>query len=202
MVKSRIIGNGAEAVVTLSNDLVTKTRLKKSYRISEIDDRITKLRTRAEVKLITRASSVVNVPKIVSFSEKDKTIVMSYVDGEKLSEFLSSSKDQLLIAKNLGECVAKLHDSSIVHGDLTTSNMILDNYNNLFFIDFGLSFYSEKFEDKAVDIHLLKEALQAKHYEKYNELWDSFLSGYKKSNNYSKVIDQLKKVELRGRYRH
>ncbi len=202
MVKSRIIGNGAEAVVTLSDDLVTKTRLKKSYRIKEIDDRITKLRTRAEVKLINRASSVVNVPKIVSFSEKDKVIVMSYVDGEKLSDILSSNNNSLIVAKIIGESVSKLHDNSIIHGDLTTSNMILDKDNNLFFVDFGLSFYSEKLEDKAVDIHLFKEALEAKHYERYNQLWVAFLSGYKNSKNYLKVLEQLRKVELRGRYRH
>ncbi len=202
MVKSRIIGNGAEAIITLNDNLVTKTRLKKSYRIKELDDKITKLRTRAEAKLIERVSSVVNVPKVISSSEKDKTIVMSYVKGKKISDVLDLSKNSLFIVKSIGESVSKIHDNNIIHGDLTTSNMILDKDNNVFFVDFGLSFYSEKFEDKAVDIHLFKEALSAKHYQNFSSLWDSFLSGYKSSVNYSKVLSQLKSVELRGRYRH
>ena len=200
--RAKIIGNGAEAIITLSDGFVTKTRLKKSYRIKEIDDHITKLRTRAEAKLIERASKVVNVPKVINSSEKDKTIVMSYVKGDKISDIFDSSKDSLSIAKSIGESVSKLHDNNIIHGDLTTSNMILDKDNNVFFVDFGLSFYSEKFEDKAVDIHLFKQALSAKHYQNFSSLWDSFLSGYKSSVNYSKVLNQLKSVELRGRYRH
>src|SRR4030042_1167648 len=51
--------------------------------------------------------------------------------------------------------------SHIINGDLTTSNMILNPDNKLYFIDFGLSFHSNKIEDKAVDLHLLKQALNA-----------------------------------------
>ena len=43
-----------------------------------------------------------------------------------------------------------------------TNDMIYDK--KIYLIDFGLSLYSNKPEDKAVDLHLLKQALESKHY--------------------------------------
>ncbi|MEK6919212.1 MAG: KEOPS complex kinase/ATPase Bud32 [Nanoarchaeota archaeon] len=206
MVKSKIIGLGAEAVVTLNSDkTVSKVRPVKGYRIFQIDDKIRKLRTRAEGRLMLRASKIVNAPTVFSVDEKNHKLVMSFVDGEKLSDFLTSSgvDNAKSICFVLGKEVSKLHDSNIVHGDLTSSNIIVPNGGKeVFFIDFGLSFYSEKFEDKAVDVHLFKEALEAKHYDRFDSLYESFLKGYSSSKNFNKVIDQLSKVEARGRYRH
>ena len=39
--------------------------------------------------------------------------------------------------------------------------------NKIYFIDFGLSFFSSRIEDRAVDLHLVKEALQSTHHEYY-----------------------------------
>ena len=99
--------------------------------------------------------------------------------------------------EKLGEQTAKLHDAGIIHGDLTTSNAILRN-SDIFVIDFGLSFFSHKIEDKAVDLHLIKQALEAKHYQNWEKLFSAFLKGYKNKE----VIERLKKVEARGRYKH
>ena len=100
----------------------------------------------------------------------------------------------------LGKSLAKLHDNNIIHGDLTTSNLIL-NGKKVYFIDFGLSFHSQKIEDKAVDLHLIKEALEAKHPTISKTAYDSVIEGYKHSQNYNKVIHQLEIVEKRGRYK-
>ena len=115
-------------------------------------------------------------------------------------------KKQKEICKILGEDIARLHASDIIHGDLTTSNMIL-NQNlkspklKIYFVDFGLGLISSKIEDKAVDLHLLKQALEAKHFKNWKILFEEVLKGYKKYKESEKVLEQFKKVEKRGRYK-
>ena len=74
-------------------------------------------------------------------------------------------------------------------------------YNNeVYFIDFGLSFFSQKIEDKAVDLHLLRQALESKHYKVFNKAFKLVLKGYKReSENYDDIMNRLEKVEARGR---
>ena len=198
----KILYQGAEALLILKGDEVTKRRIKKSYRLLSIDDNIRKLRTRSEGKLLEKASRLVSIPKIIKVDEKTKEIVMEFVDGKRLSDFLDSFplEKQKEILRFVGEETAKLHDADIVHGDLTTSNMILHN-SKIYFIDFGLGFHSHKAEDKAVDIHLLRQALEAKHFKHWQELFEYFLRGYSISKHDSLIIRQFKKVEARGRYK-
>ena len=242
-----LLYQGAEAKILLSDDeeFIIKDRIKKSYRIKELDDKIRKQRTKSEAKLLTKASEIINAPKPLPMKEFN-IIKMPYIKGKRLSEnldFLPLEK-QKEIMKIIGEETAKLHDADIIHGDLTTSNMILveggsDNGRNnvgderavnnqhkisttltipkrsimtksdtkqlnpiIFFIDFGLGFISKKPEDKAVDIHLLKQALEAKHFKNWQALYNSFLKGYSKSKEEKKVLERLNEVEKRGRYRH
>lgn len=197
-----IIQQGAEALILKKRNDVIKRRIKKSYRIPEIDDKIRKLRTRSESKLLKKASELIEIPLIIKTDEKTKEIVMKFIDGKKLSEYLNkfSLKKQKEICKKIGESVAKLHDKDIIHGDLTTSNMILKN-NKVYFIDFGLGFISHKIEDKAVDLHLLKQALEARHFKNWKELVEKVFNSYKKSKDSEKVFIQLKVVEKRGRYK-
>ena len=77
--------------------------------------------------------------------------------------------------------------------------MIIDG--KLYFIDFGLGFISSRIEDKAVDLRLLKQALDSKHYKTAEESFKWVLEGYKECNDYMDVMKQLEKVELRGRYK-
>ncbi len=127
---------------------------------------------------------------------------MPFIDGKRISDYLDKFplKKQKNVCKLIGESTAKLHDADIIHGDLTTSNMILKN-NKLYFIDFGLGFISHKFEDKAVDLHLLKQALEAKHFKNWEILFREVLRGYSKSKSHKTVLERLKSVEKRGRYR-
>lgn len=170
--------------------------------------------------------------------QKIHQIKIPYIKGKKLSENLNkfSLTEQKSILKQIGQSVAKLHNENIIHGDLTTSNMILVEKsttklntlkkNNLlttssakksgkadfvatnralapiiFFIDFGLGYISRKFEDKAVDIHLLRQALEAKHFENWEKLFAEFLKEYQKYHDSKIVLERLKAVEKRGRYR-
>ena len=200
----KILFHGAEALILLDKDIVIKKRVRKSYRLKELDEKIRKLRTRSEAKLLEKASKLIPVPRIIKMDEKGKEILMEFVKGKKLSDKLEnfSEKQQLKISKKIGENIAKLHDSNIVHGDLTTSNMIFNEKDNkVYFIDFGLGFISSKIEDKTVDLHLLKQALEAKHFKNWEELFNEVLKGYKISKNYKQVFERFKKVESRGRYK-
>jgi TP53 regulating kinase-like protein len=156
----------------------------------------------AEKKLLEKASKIINAPDPFPLKEFNK-IEMPFIEGQKLSESLNSfSLDkQKEICKQIGEEIAKLHNADIIHGDLTTSNMILKD-NSIFFIDFGLGYISKKIEDKAVDLHLLKQALEAKHFLHWETLFEHVLKGYKSYNESPKVLERLKAVEKRGRYRH
>lgn len=197
-----IIQQGAEALILKKRNDVVKRRIKKSYRIPELDDKIRKSRTRSESKLLKKAFELIEIPLIIRTDEKTKEIIMEFIDGKKLSEHLDNFplKEQKEICRKIGESTAKIHDKDIIHGDLTTSNMILKN-NKIYFIDFGLGFISHKIEDKAVDLHLLKQALEARHFKNWKELLKEVFAGYKKSKDSEKVFTQLKKVEKRGRYK-
>jgi Kae1-associated kinase Bud32 len=207
MGKQKLLAQGAEAIIIKKDDLIIKERIKKSYRIKEIDDKIRKLRTRGEGRLLERAGKIINTPEIIKTDEKKKEITMEFLDGKKLSEHLDSFSliRQEEILRKIGEDISKIHESDIIHGDLTTSNMIIVNEcgeEKIYLIDFGLGFISKKLEDKAVDLHLLKQALEARHFKNWAELFNSFEKGYKKSMESKKVLARLKTVEKRGRYKH
>jgi len=200
----QLISQGAEAKLYKEGDLIIKDRISKSYRIKEIDEKIRKLRTRREISILERASKIIPVPKLnKESSEKNYKVVMEFIDGEKLADTLDSFSEEkrIKICKIIGEQVALLHNNDIVHGDLTTSNMILKN-DKVYFIDFGLSFIDSKEEHKAVDLHLLKQALESKHYRNYEPSFKAVLEGYEsKSKDYKKILVRLDKVEGRGRYK-
>ena len=126
---------------------------------------------------------------------------MEYIRGEKIKDIIE--KNPIKISKEIGRDIAILHKNNIIHGDLTTSNMILkQDSKKIHFIDFGLSFISTKIEDKAVDLHLLRQALESKHYKIWKRCFNIILNEYKKE--YEKaddVIERLIKVESRGRYK-
>src|SRR3989344_5659860 len=161
----KIISRGAEAILYLKDKHLVKERIKKNYRLNEIDSKLRKYRTRSETKLLEKSASLIDVPKVINFSDKDMKIVMEHIKGYLLKDIINSLDNRKLkeILINVGTQIALLHDNDIIHGDLTTSNMILKD-NKVYFIDFGLGFISNKIEDKAVDLHLLKQALQSKHY--------------------------------------
>lgn len=203
MSSQKLIQQGAEAKIMQKENRILKNRISKSYRIKELDEKIRKRRTKAEGKLLKKASEVIPIPEIININEKEKTIEMEFIDGLKLSDNLDNFdlKKQKEICKTIGENVAKIHNKEIIHGDLTTSNMIFKN-GELFFIDFGLGFISSKLEDRAVDLHVLKEALEAKHFTHWKTLFEQVQNGYNLSKEAQKVLERLKAVEKRGRYKH
>ena len=201
----KIIARGAEAIIlrdkSLSNTLIKK-RIAKGYRHPALDEKLRKLRTRQESRLLEKASNIIPIPRLIKTDEISKTLIIEEIKGKKLANHLEKIKNYQLICRQIGKSLAKLHDNSIIHGDLTTSNLILGKKDSkVYFIDFGLGFHSIKNEDKAVDLHVLKEALQAKHPSIYKKAFTSIISGYRSSQNSTQVLKQLEKVEKRGRYK-
>jgi len=192
-----IIGQGAEAILYKEDNTVLKDRVSKDYRQKDLDNSLRKARTRREAKVLTKLKEIgVPGPELLNMDDKNMQISMSFVEGNKLRDVLH--KNHIELSKEVGRKVAKLHANDIIHADLTTSNMILDK--EIHFIDFGLSFFSAKEEDKAVDLHLLDRALESKHHEIYEECLKAVLEGYKEAYpDAEKVLSRLEKVNLRGR---
>ena len=197
-----MLARGAEAVIYLEkredSKVVVKERIEKGYRIKELDNLLRKRRTKREVKLMTEARKFgVDVPKIVEVDWKNHKIVMEYVEGRKLKEIIGSDGK---ICEEIGRIVGRLHSAGIIHGDLTTSNMILSR-GRVFLIDFGLGFFSKRIEDQGVDLKLMKDALNSTHPDIFEECWEKVVEGYKKEYKDSeKVLKKVEEIEKRGRY--
>ena len=193
------IAKGAEAEIIKEGDIVVKNRIKKGYRLPELDEKLRKRRTVNEAKLLREARRAgVLTPQVL---EEDKTTLkLEFIEGEKVKDVLNA-KNCKAICEEIGRCVALLHSYDIIHGDLTTSNMIIKG-REIWFIDFGLGFISKRDEDKAIDLYLLREALESTHFLILEEAWKSVIEAYK--SNYqgsNKVIKALSDVEKRGRYK-
>jgi len=200
---SKILARGAEAILIHKDNELLKRRISKSYRHEELDTKIRIRRTKREAKLLEKASKIIPIPHILNVDEKTAEIEMEFIAGKKLSEYLDSfpEKEAINICTLIGKNTALLHNADIIHGDLTTSNMILHK-EKVCFIDFGLGFHSKRAEDKAVDLHLLRQALESKHFPHWQEYFHAILSEYKeRSKDPEKILAQLKKVESRGRYK-
>ncbi len=210
------ISQGAEAIIYLDKDII-KDRIRKNYRIKEIDEPLRKFRTKREAKILEKLA-LINFPSPKLIRLDKYKIVMKEIKGKKIRDVLEK-KDFLKLSKEIGKKIAILHNNNIIHGDLTTSNMILENEiffidagkskisgiskkNKVFFIDFGLSYFSHKTEDRAVDLHLLKQALESKHYKVWDKCFKSALQSYKSNADNSKeTLQRLEQVEGRGRYK-
>ena len=136
----KLIAQGAESKLFLTGNTILKNRFQKKYRIKEIDERLRKSRTRREAKILEKLQAInFSSPKLFKNDEKEN-LEMEYIKGKLIKDILEKS-DYIKLSRDIGSKVAILHNNSIIHGDLTTSNMILNKNNEIFFIDFGLGFF-------------------------------------------------------------
>lgn len=202
-----LIAKGAESNIVkssyLGRDAVLKNRISKNYRIPEIDNKIRKARTKLEAKLLSdvKKSGVVT-PILYDVDLHDKTILMEEIKGDLVKDIINED-----LAYEIGENIAKFHNLNIIHGDITSSNMMVNDKNQLVFIDFGLGRYSDLFEDKAVDLLVLKKSLQSIDYNTAIKIFDKVLEGYADeykddSLNREQIIKKINEIESRGRYTH
>ena len=202
---SVLLKKGAEATIFLEHwqgrKVLMKRRIAKEYRFPKLDKTIRTRRTIKESQLIHYAKKAgVPTPTILMVDLNNSNIAMEFIEGLQIKQVLNNltPDDRQILSKKIGELIGLLHSNNIIHGDLTTSNMILAD--EIHFIDFGLSFFSTKEEDKAVDLHLLDRALESKHHEIYEECFSAVLEGYKEGHpEAEKVLKRLEKVQSRGR---
>jgi len=184
---------GAEATVKISEQ-VTKNRKKKNYRHTNIDEKIRTERTQKEINKTQKARKHgINTPKILE--QKETQFKMEKIEGKPLKNEIET---QPKLIKKLAEQVAILHSEDIIHGDLTTSNAIYTG-KEIYLIDFGLAQHSNRVEDKAVDLHLLKQILETSHATQEN-LWQLFEEKYREKGD-GQVINKLPSIEERARYK-
>lgn len=184
---------GAEAVVTMDGNQVKKRRVRKAYRQPSLDARLIAERTRAEARLISMARRS-GVPTPVIRDVTSDTLTMEQVNGTLLKETLSSPE-----IEEAGKTVGRLHAAGIVHGDLTTSNMIMRD-SRCVLIDFGLSMVSRELEARGVDVHVLFQTLESTT-DEYPELIQAFCRGYRSAfDGADEVILRENEIERRGRY--
>jgi len=201
----KLLAQGAEAKVYSDGKTVVKERFEKKYRHPELDRRLRKFRTRREAKVMGKLLEIgVVAPDLISVDDKEMKVTMKQVPGQMVKIVVDKEAYDAKIFEEIGKQVAKMHDAGVIHQDLTTSNMIMDTSEDdkIYFIDFGLSFFSEKDEDKAVDLHLLKHAIESRHYKIADEAFSQVVKGYKKSPKAEQVLARLKIVEERGRNKH
>jgi Kae1-associated kinase Bud32 len=183
---------GAEAEVEIKENNVIKRRPEKKYRHSELDNRIRKQRTQTEFSSMQKARrNDVNVPKVEK--DSDYILKMEKIEGKTLEEDFKVEK-MIEVAEN----IQRLHEAGLIHGDLTTKNIMSNGEVTL--IDFGLCEDSTNVEDRAVDLHLLKQILESSHPEHFDQAWNSFLENYRPEFR-EEVLERLEEVEGRGRYK-
>jgi TP53 regulating kinase-like protein len=135
----------------------------------------------------------------------DASITMEYVEGQQIKQLLNNAPAEKRheLCTTIGELIAKLHRQGLIHGDLTTSNMILNPQGKIYFVDFGLGEKNSELEVQGVDLHLMKRALQSTHYLFWEECFKNVLSGYScvlGSEAAEKVYEKIREIERRGRY--
>ncbi|ADZ08354.1 O-sialoglycoprotein endopeptidase [Methanobacterium lacus] len=201
-----ILEKGAEANIYpgqwLDNDVIIKNRVSKSYRIPEIDLRLRKKRTKQEAKLLGESKRCgVKTPLVFDIDKKNFSIVMEKIDGQVVKEVLDHSDSSTLekICVEIGENLANLHNCGIIHGDLTSSNLILSG-ESVYFLDFGLGTISDLVEDKGVDLLVFKKAISGVHNDISDECMRYILKGYENAQDYNAVTKKITEIENRGRY--
>ena len=201
---------GAEASLYLADwhgkKAVIKTRIPKKYRPDALDKRIRSYRTVHEPQLMHEAKVAgVSTPLIYMVNVAESYIVMEYLEGQQikqvLNKVLQEKRHELCI--EIGTLIGKLHNYGLIHGDLTTSNMIRTPKGKIFFVDFGLGEKNIELEAQGVDLHLMKRALQSTHYEFWEECFKNVLCGYTSVRGVEtteKVYEKIREIERRGRY--
>lgn len=196
---------GAEAIVELHQDKAVKKRILKKYRHPALDKQLRTFRTKREAKVLEALQEKILVPRVIA-QEKQKsdeqktTLTLEKIPGQRLVEVFDSKKTHY--TKEIGIILGKMHAENIVHGDLTTSNMIVHEKKGIHLIDFGLSFFSAKEEDKAVDLHLLEKAIEAKHPKDYKKSITRIFREYQLTyKDAPLILKRLEVVRKRGRHK-
>lgn len=204
-----LLYRGAEADIVKGSwqgmQAVYKMRKPLAYRLAVLDEAIRRQRTGREAEMIHQAKRAgVPAPYLYDVDIPAATLVMEYIEGDRLRDRVGSMREEEArrAFREFGVDTAKLHQSGMVHGDLTTANVVVRG-GTLVFIDFGLSFRTSRLEDQAVDLRLIKETLVGAHPAVSRLALEELYEGYSAVVGPSKLRGaqrQLRSIERRGRY--
>ena len=206
-----LLKQGAEARVFrteyFGKAAILKERFVKGYRVASLDQKLTQRRMSQEARSIARCRKHgIRAPAVYLLDFKRREIYMEEVAGKSLRDHiqgLDPTQDMealLALSREIGATLAKMHNCDVIHGDLTTSNMVYGPKGELTLIDFGLSSVSALVEDKGVDLYVLERAFLSTH--PNTEVFKQLLQSYEKSARDSKtIVAKLSEVRSRGRKR-
>ena len=223
--KRKISFQGAEARVyetrILGKKCIAKERFNKQYRHVTLDTQLRKQRTVHEARILARCrANGILAPAVYFVDDMTQTIYMEFVEGKTVKDVWDelkmiesnscnstavSNNDDVKksnIAKKVGVALAKIHNHDMVHGDPTTSNLIVrEKDNEIILIDFGLGSQNASIDDKAVDLYVLERAMLATH-PNSEDLFAQILESYKSECKKGKMIlGKFESVRARGRKR-
>ena len=205
----KLVAKGAEADLWHDpnwngRDVLIKRRGEKKYRHPHLDREIRRSRTIHEADIIHRAKLAgVPTPILYQVDPAGATITMQYVEGDKVRNIVDRLKDKerTELFRLIGLQAGRLHRSGIIHGDLTTSNMIKAE-DAVVFVDFGLGELSSEAEKRGVDLHLMRRMLKSTHFTHADELFNAFEEGYRSvmGEEGEEALRRMREIERRGRY--
>lgn len=224
-----LLRQGAEAKLHtglfLGQKSIAKERFSKKYRLPQLDDRLTKERLKGEVRSLMRCKLAgIRTPTIYYVDMKNGLLVMEYLDSaitcrEYIDGLLKNStgnfddtKTKLsVLSTKIGKILGVMHKNNVIHGDLTTSNMLVEKEDDkceyeICLIDFGLGFAEGTPEDKGVDLYVLERALLSTH-PNTEFMFDAAINSYKaemktdRKKECDEIIRKFEEIRMRGRKR-
>lgn len=206
---TEVLALGAESIIfrtqRWNQTLALKWRKAKPYLLEQIDSLLRKTRTNRECKTLTLARELgVRTPAVYSVDLDNYTILMDLIEGTQFKMLVErlSQKELATLCHRFGQSIAVLHQGEVVHGDPTTSNVIVDRASRLWLIDFGLSEMNATVEMKGVDLHLIRRALETTHWDKQEIMLDATIEGYIDTlgAEAEAPLSRMKEIRERGRY--
>lgn len=205
----QMIARGAESIIykieRWGRPYVLKWRQSKPYLLFEIDSQLRRARINRECKMLTISRTLgVRTPAVHAIDLCNYTIMMDFIDGIQFKQLAGNLSKSKLVAlcHDFGQLIALLHGGNIAHGDPTTSNVIVDENDKLWLVDFGLSEMNATLETKGVDLHLIKRALETTHWDIQETMLEAVLEGYIdiQGDSAEPILSRMKEIRDRGRY--
>lgn len=177
---------GAEAEVWsgtwMGKEAVSKLRRPRSWRHPDLDHRLGHRRMMSEARLLIRLkNSGMAVPALWDLDPEAGRMILQRMPGVPLIELLRDSSQKKSVIDtallNTGAIIRQLHRRAITHGDLSTNNILIDEFGNASLIDFGLAVIDYEVERFGIDLHVIDEILGASHPEQVGAI-DQLIDGY------------------------
>lgn len=209
----------------LGQKSIVKERFSKKYRHPQLDERLTKERLKGEIRSLMRCKMAnIRTPTIYYVDMNNGLFVMEYLDSAKtcrdyINNLLTNSTENvdetqtklIKLSMKIGQTLGLMHKNNVIHGDLTTSNMMVEKETEsgdykICLIDFGLGFAEGTPEDKGVDLYVLERALISTH-PNTEFMFDAIISSYKKElkaerkKECEEIIKKFEDIRMRGRKR-